>query len=357
MMTGFRGTFVISWSQTELDGLAAAPVGSLSVGALWQWHGEATRVDGPSEILVLRQSEETERLRRHAARAVRRLVYVAMGRGSTSRVADPDAPVLDAGFAVTDGLRSYTATLIEVPERNLPLLMFLDEMPPLGQDLWVTHVSDQTLHANRSGDPVPHVICFTPDTRIATPDGARRVGELREDDEVLTKDDGPQKIRWIGRRRMSGARLYAMPELRPVRIRAGAVGMDVPDADLLVSPQHRMLLKGALAQSLFNTTEVLVTAKDLINDHSIHVDRQIRTVTYVHLLLDRHQIVFANGLETESFHPASMPIQAIDPAQQQALLDRVPGLERDGSVYGDFARRSLTSAEAAILQYKGFGPH
>lgn len=357
MMTGFRGTFVISWSQTELDGLAAASVGSLSVGALWQWHGEATRVDGPSEVLVLGQSEETERLRRHAARAVRRLVYVALQRGHASKIPDPEAPVLDHGFAVTDGVRSYTATLIEVPDRDVPLLMFLNEMPPMGQDLWVTHVTDQMLHANRSGDPVPHVICFTPDTRIATPGGARLVGDLREDDEVLTKDDGPQKIRWIGQRKMSGARLYAMPELRPIRIRAGAVGLDIPDDDLLVSPQHRMLLKGALARSLFNTTEVLVAAKDLINDHSIHVDRQVPTVTYVHLLLDRHQIVFANGLETESFHPASMPLQAIDPDQQQALLHRVPGLERDASVYGGYARRSLTSAEAAILQYKGFGPH
>lgn len=357
MKTGFHGTFVISWSQTELDGLAAASVDLLTVGALWQWHGEATRVDGPSDVLVLGRSEETERLRRHAARAVRRLVYVAMARQGSARIPQPDAPLLDRGFAVTDGLRSYTATMIEVPDREIPLLMFIGDLPPRGQDLWVTHVSDQMLHPNRSGDPVPHVICFTPDTRIGTPGGPKLVSDLREDDEVQTKDDGPQKIRWIGRRRMSGARLYATPELRPIRIRAGAVGLDVPDGDLLVSPRHRMVLKGALAQSLFNSAEVLVTARDLVNDHSILVDRQVPAVTYVHLLLDRHQILFANGMETESFHPASMPLHAIEHDQQQALLACVPGLDRDASVYGDFARRSLTRAEAAILQYKGFGPH
>ncbi|MCG6903171.1 MAG: Hint domain-containing protein [Rhodobacter sp.] len=352
MMTGFRGTFVISWSQTELDGLAAASVGSLFVGALWQWHGEATRIDGPTEVLVLGQSEEATRLRQHAARAVRRLVYVALEKTPHATIPDPDAPVLDCGFAVTDGLRSYTATLVEIPGRDVPLLMFLDQMPPCGQDLWVTHVTEQTLHANRSGDAVPEVICFTPDTRIATPDGPRLVAELCEDDLILTKDDGPQAVRWIGQRRMSGARLYAMPELRPIRISAGAVGMDVPDADLLVSPQHRMLLKGPMAQTLFNTSEVLVAAKDLINDRTIAVDRHVRSVTYVHLLLDRHQIVFANGLESESFHPASMPLHAIAPEQQQSLLDRVPGLDRDGSAYGAYARRALTSAEAAIMQYK-----
>jgi hypothetical protein len=280
-----------------------------------------------------------------------------MDRDKAERIAGPDEPVLDSGFAVTDGVRSYTATLIEMAEMAQPLLMFLDEMPPEGQDLWITHLANHRLLPNRSGDPVPHVICFTPETRISTPDGPRAVAELREDDEILTKDDGPQKIRWIGSRRMSGARLYAMPELRPVRIRAGAVGMDVPDGDLLVSPEHRMLVKGRVADALFGTDEVLVTARDLINDHSITIDHQVRQVTYVHLLLDRQQIVFANGLETESFHPAAMPLDAVDPDQRAALCARVPGLDHDPSVYGAFVRRRLNPAEAAIMLHRGGGPH
>ena len=152
---------------------------------------------------------------------------------------------------------------------------------------------------------------------------------------------------------MSGARLFTMPELRPVRIRAGAVGMDRPEDDLLVSPEHRMLVKGPMARTLFNTDEVLVAARDLLNDRSIVVDRQLREVTYVHLLLDRHQIVFANGLETESFHPGSMPLESIDAEQREALLERVPGIDRDVSLYGDTARRALSGAEAAILRYRG----
>ena len=357
MMTGFHGTFVISWTQTELDGLAAASVGALSVGATWRWHGEATRIDGPGSILVLGQSEEAARLRRHAARVVRRLVNVALEKADTERIPDPDDPVLDRGFAVTDGVRSYTATLVEVEERKHPLLMFLNDVPPEGTDLWVTHVADQMLTANRTGDQSPHVICFTPDTRIATPDGETRVADLQEDDLILTKDDGPQPLRWIGSRRMSGARLYTMPELRPIRIRAGAMGLDVPDGDLLVSPLHRMLLKGDAARALFNTDEVLVSAKDMVNDHSIYRDLSVTQVDYVHLLLDRHQIVFANGLESETFHPASMPLDEILPDQQVELFDRLPGLTEDGSSYGAFARRMLSSAEAAILKTTGFGPH
>ena len=74
---------------------------------------------------------------------------------------------------------------------------------------------------------------------------------------------------------------------------------------LVVSPQHRRLLRGPAAQALFNTPEVLVAASDLVNDRTITVDSTLREVTYVHVLLARHQIVLANGLETESFHPSN----------------------------------------------------
>ena len=357
MMTGFRGTFVISWTQTELDGLANAAADALIVGATWQWSGEAVRVDGPGDVLVLGQSEETANLRQHAARAVRRLVGAALDVDPMTRLPAPEDPLLEHGFAVTDGRRTFTATLIETPDGRPPLLMFLNNLPPRDQDLWVTHVTDTPHRPNRSGDVVPSVICFTPETRLATPDGDRQVRDLAEGDWVQTKDDGAQQIRWVGSRRMSGARLFTMPELRPVRIRAGAVGMDRPDADLLVSPEHRMLVKGPMAQALFNTDEVLVAAQDLLNDRSIVVDRKLREVTYVHLLLDRHQIVFANGLETESFHPGSMPLQSIDEDQRAGLLERVPGIDRDISLYGATARRALSGAEAAILRYKGARAH
>ena len=264
---------------------------------------------------------------------------------------------MDNGFTVTDGIRTYTATIIDVPERDLCLLMFLNDVPPEGMDLWVTHVADQSVHANRSGDRTPHVICFTPDTMVETPVGQKRVGDLREDDRVLTKDDGPQPVRWIGSRRISGARFVAMPELRPIRIKPGALGEERPDSDLLVSPHHRMLLQGEQARRLFGENEVLVAAKDLVNDHSIMRDRQITEITYVHLLLDRHQILFANGLESESFHPACMPIDAVSPEQRPSLLDRVPGLDQNNGAYGAFARRMLTGAEAAILQYGRFRAH
>ncbi|PRX37426.1 Hint domain-containing protein [Meinhardsimonia xiamenensis] len=270
---------------------------------------------------------------------------------------ETDAPLLDRGFAVTDGRRRWIATLIELPEAS-PLLMFLDEMPPEGRDLWVCQLMLADGVLRRVAPEASAVICFTPDTLIATPEGALPAGLLDEGDLVLTRDSGPQPVLWVGRRRISGARLQAQPELRPVRLRAGAlsdssggIGQEgeVPERDLLVSPDHRILLRGARARALFNEDEVLVRARDLIDDRRVTVDRSSREVIYVHLLLERHQIVWANGVETESFHPAGMPLSAIDEAQRSELFTRVPELARDPFAYGDFARRPLDAAEAAIM--------
>jgi hypothetical protein len=150
---------------------------------------------------------------------------------------------------------------------------------------------------------------------------------------------------------MSGARLFAMPKLRPVRLRGGVLGSGVPDEDLIVSPEHRILVKGAVAQDLFNTSEVLVAAKDLINGDSISVDLKLREVTYIHLLLDRHQVMWANGVETESFHPASAALSTLDDSDRARLLAAHPELEFDPHTYGSFARRSLSGSEAAILRH------
>ena len=354
MGMGFRGTFVISWSQTEIDGLDAAPVQALSVGAAWAWRGDAVRVDGPSDVLQLGEAEGTENIRKRAAWMVHRLVGAALDRGTLppEQYVDEDSrPLMDNSFVVTDGGRSYSVTLIEVGRGSQPLLMFLDQMPPRNCDLWIVHHTLGTVRTQDAGPDKSGVICFTPGTRIQTKDGTRLIQELREGDMVQTKDNGLQPLQWIGQRRMTGARLFAMPKLRPIRITGGALGIERPDADLLVSPEHRMLIKGAAAQSLFNTAEVLVMAKDLINGSTITVDVRAREVTYIHVLLEQHQVLWANGLETESFHPASAALDTLDQRDRQRLLAEYPELEYDPHTYGSFSRRTLSPSEAAILRH------
>lgn len=354
MKTGFKGTFVISWSQTEIDGLDAAPVQNLNIGAAWAWRGEAIRVDGPSDVLRLDQADGAEELRKRAARMVHRLVGTAL-EGERPRpllrIQPDDIPLMDNSFVVTDGGKSYTVTLIEVGGGTQPLLMFLDAIPPRNTDLWVVHHTLGVAPKDDMASGQAGVICFTPGTRVRTAHGLSLIEDLREGDLVQTKDNGVQPIRWVGSRRMTGARLFAMPRLRPVRIKAGAMSEDMPDHDLIVSPEHRMLIKGAVAQELFNTPEVLVAAKDMINGSSITVDLKMREVTYVHLLLDQHQVLWANGMETESFHPASASLSALDDSDRAQLLAAHPELEYDPHTYGSYARRNLSSSEAVILQH------
>lgn len=352
METSFRGTFVISWSQTEIDGLVDAPLSALTVGAVWSWRGETVRVDGPSGVLRLAATEVDMTRRRCAAKMVRRLISAAQS--DTTRLDDivvSDAPSDDC-FVVTNGFNSFTVTVIDAGQGVPPLLMFLDEVPPQNTELWVVHQAIQDHKRAAQGTELGGVICFTPGTRIETPEGPRLVEELREGDFVQTKDNGAQEIQWIGCRRMSGARLFAMPHLRPVRIRPGALGPDRPDAELLVSPEHRMLLQGPVAQVLFNTPEVLIAARDLVNDRSILVDLAVREVTYFHILLPRHQIVWANGVESESFHPASAALSALSDVDRERLLKLNPVYEFQPHTYGDFARRSLTASETAILLHE-----
>jgi len=349
MAAGASGTFVISWMQTEVDGIAAAPVDALAIGADWRWHGEALRIDGPADILHLHGAIGEHETRRRAARTVRRLLGAAV----TGRHFDETGEIAtdaEQSFTVTDGYEAFTVTLIDLPDGAARLAMFAGRVPPRDTELWVV---DRMLETNPRGPSAetPAVICFTRGTLIETTQGLRAVEMLRPGDRVQTRDDGAQEIVWTGGRRMTGARLYAMPELRPVRFRAGALGIGRPDGDLLVSPQHRMLVRGAAARALFNEAEVLVAAADLVNGGSVRVEQGLREVQYIHLLFERHQIVRANGLESESFHPGASTLEMIDPVARAGLLALMPHLADGTGTYGGYARRRLGTAEAAILRH------
>ncbi len=353
MRAGRTCTFVISWTQTEIDGLRSAPVSALEAGAAWRWTGTPVRIDGPSDILPLNDPLGQDALQARAATAARRLLGGRIDPARAPTGGGFDADLFDRSFKITDGRTFWTATLVEVPDVARPLLMFLGAMPPCDRGLWIAEAIGSGGYLNRITEVPTGVICFTKGTFLKTPQGERPVEELAEGDRIDTVDGGAQEIVWIGRRRMSGARLYAMPELRPVRIRAGALGTGDPRDDLVVSPRHRVLVKGDVARALFNTDEVLVAADDLVNDRTIARDHALREVEYVHLLLPRHHVVWANGVQTESFHPASTNLDTVDPLERARLAEIVPDVEANPYGYGAAARRELSRAEAGILRHEG----
>lgn len=348
MKTGFQGTYVLTSDQIQLDGSPCEPAQLPQTGQVWSWHGDAVRLDGAHAPLILSNEIGRSDLRRRVARVVQR--KFDLPELGDVRVGD-DAQSGPDGFVLSDGEMQFTMVPIKSMRLTSILWWCAEGVPLAGRDYRVISTPGETTVQRRSSDFGGDVICFTTGTRIRTPEGETHVERLAVGDMVQTKDDGAQEILWIGQRRMSGARLYAMPELRPVRLRAAALDQDVPDEDLLVSPHHRILFSGPNAQALFNQSEVLVSASDLINDNTVFVDHTVKEVTYVHLLLSRHQVVWANGVATESYHPANTTLKTVDAAQRAGLLELFPDLKRDLHSYGPFTRRNLDRSEAAILMH------
>jgi hypothetical protein len=189
--------------------------------------------------------------------------------------------------------------------------------------------------------PFADIVCFTSGTLIKTKSGERPIEDLSVGDTVITMDHGCQPIRWIG-----SSKRKAEGDVAPVLIRKGALGNK---RDLRVSPQHRMLLQGWQAELLFGETEVLATAKSLINDHSI-IRVEGGEVEYFHMLFDTHEVIWAEGALSESFHPGKQGWKGFDQATRDEILSLFPQLSDENfDSYGPSARLSLKHKEGALL--------
>ncbi|MGB3246563.1 MAG: Hint domain-containing protein [Sulfitobacter sp.] len=197
--------------------------------------------------------------------------------------------------------------------------------------------------------PLPGVICFTPGTRIATKRGEVPVEQLREGDLVLTRDNGQQELRWVGRRNLDRTDLTHTPAFSPIMIQAGALGEGMPQRDMMVSPNHRMLVTSKLAELLFGEHEVLAAAKHLTGLDGVNV-ALVSNVSYIHIMFDRHEVVLADGVWAESFQPGDQSMAGIGDAQRQEILQLFPGLSTvEGVDAYVSARRSLKRYEAELL--------
>ena len=186
---------------------------------------------------------------------------------------------------------------------------------------WVT-LTDGTV-VNYSG--IESVVCFAAGTLIDTPRGPRPVETLSKGDLVLT-EGSPQPIRWIGQRHLDTAALAAQPRFAPVLIPAGALGPGIPQRDLIVSPQHRILIRNRIAERMFGTPALLAPAKDLIGASGIRIMAEATAVTYCHILLDRHHILNANGAGAESFYPGQEALKSLPCEGRDEILALFPQL-------------------------------
>ncbi|PIV72918.1 MAG: 2,3,4,5-tetrahydropyridine-2,6-carboxylate N-succinyltransferase [Rhodobacteraceae bacterium CG17_big_fil_post_rev_8_21_14_2_50_65_11] len=188
---------------------------------------------------------------------------------------------------------------------------------------------------------ITSIPCFAAGTRILTVRGQRPVESLKVGDLIETRDNGMQPIRWIGRRRVRAEGRFA-----PVVIEAGAMGAH---DRLVLSPQHRVLVQHHMAELLFGEGEVLIAAKDLVNDRTIRI-REGGEIEYLHLLFDEHQILWSDGLPTESFHPGPVTLNGFEDAVRDEILGLFPEIDLETGIgYSAAARPSLRGYEAAAL--------
>ncbi|MCZ4353770.1 Hint domain-containing protein [Roseovarius aestuarii] len=144
-------------------------------------------------------------------------------------------------------------------------------------------------------------VCFAGGTLIRTPQGPCLVEDLRPGMQIQTLGHGAQTLLWLGRQRISADDMADNARLRPILIKAGALGCGLPTRDLRVSRQHRMLIRGPVVQDIFGTAEILVPAIWLVGIQGITMAEANDGIDYFHLLLDQHHVVFANDAPSESF--------------------------------------------------------
>ena len=313
-------------------------------------NNDTTAVDSdPSNItssgfdLTLQEEEAQNSV--HAAETIGWIAIQAGGDAASGTAnafggVDENVDVLGLGATFTDSVvlaetqtinGGDTATVVIDSQTNSNVGVFVQEEQS---------ANDETGHTNETVGIVAFedglITCFARGTRIQTPLGRVNIEHLDVNDWVDTVDNGPQKIRWIGRRSLRKHELLENPGLRPVRILAHALGKQLPERDLLVSRQHRMLVSSKIAERMFGQREVLISAIKLTALPGIFVDEQIETVEYFHLLFEDHQLVLAEGAKTESLYLGTETQTALSPEARREVDLILP--ELSASLIPDTAR-------------------
>jgi Ca2+-binding RTX toxin-like protein len=191
--------------------------------------------------------------------------------------------------------------------------------------------------------------CFTPGTMIATPRGEVPVETLRAGDKIVTRDNGLQEIRWVGQKALSWQDMAAAPHLRPVLVKRGSLGNGLPERDMMVSPNHRLLVANDRTALYFDEHEVLVSAKHLVGSTGIHAVESMQT-TYIHFMFDQHEVVLSDGAWTESFQPGDYTLKGMGNAQRNEIFELFPDLKTVEGIEGyTAARKTLKRHEARLL--------
>jgi hypothetical protein len=179
---------------------------------------------------------------------------------------------------------------------------------------------------------------------ITTQRGEVAIQHLQAGDRVVTRDNGIQPVRWVGKTQMFLQDFQVDPHLLPVLIRQGSLGKGLPERDMMVSPNHRILVANERTSLRFTEREVLVAAKHL-SVPGVHTVQSSGT-TYIHFLCDRHEVVLVDGIWTESFQPEDQSLKSIGNAQRLEIYEIFPELKTEAGRAAYTSARQTVSAGA-----------
>ena len=228
--------------------------------------------------------------------------------------------------------------MVEVDQDGLIAAIYLLPLAPMQAQHSYTLVRAEQDSARRK---LAQMACvsFTRGTRITMATGAQKpIEDLKPGDRVLTRDEGVQELRWIGQ-----TTSRAVGRMAPVLIRAGVLDNA---ADLVVSPDHRLMVYQRHDELGAGSPELLVRARDLVNGCDVVV-QDGGFVDYFQLLFDRHHIVYAEGIAAESLFLDSMT----QPALPDEILARIsPTLEtgQRRDAHGVEVQKSLLDRPDAV---------
>ncbi|WP_299413315.1 Hint domain-containing protein [uncultured Sulfitobacter sp.] len=193
---------------------------------------------------------------------------------------------------------------------------------------------------NEAPSPGTTNVCLTKGTTVSTPKGDIRVEALRAGDWINTLDHGPQPITWIFAFHRTAAEIAQDSRQGAIRIARGALGNGLPHRSLTVSRQHRMLVRSPIAARMFATAEILVHAKDLAGADGVTTAPVLDGFLFFHILLPRHEVIFANGAPTESLYLGPATLTSLSPNARKEL-DALPAAHKPDPTTGPEPARLL----------------
>ena len=214
-------------------------------------------------------------------------------------------------------------------------LVLPDGLPPADTNLSIGGIVANT-------DFTPHtalaryVVCFAEGTLIDTKDGPRPIETLEDGDMIETRDGGLQPLRWSG-----CTTVVATGDLAPIVVTTGTFGNT---EDLIVSPQHSILITGWRAELFYGEDKVLVRAVDLLGHDGVY-RRPGGVVNYWHILFDAHHVVKTAGIWSESLYPGEITMNAIGPKSR----DEIHKIFDNIAAYGPKAAPCIRKYEAAVM--------